>query len=782
MNVFALFVFLLIFSPLAFGAVEPWSLAVMQTVSFSSLAVLLFNTMKNDKDSLYQIPGIIPLCFLLLFVAAQLVPLPASVVRVIAPSTFELYTGTLSPVTQVDWISLSINRKATLAEFFRIASYGAFYAVTVQLLARRGYLTRTLMIIVVFASILSFLSILQHILSNNKIYWVRNLTMGGSLFGPYVNRNHYAGLMEMVFPLVLSLFLFYKPQIRQFPLRERIARMFNLRQTNIYLLLGFVAVLVATSVFLTLSRMGIVSLSLSLILFGALFLLRGGDRKRGIIIIAICVLVVLSVGWFGWDPIFERFAKIRNPQGDITEQRLILWKDSWNIVRDYPLFGTGFGSFQDIYPKYRTLKGAALADHAHNDYIELLANGGVVALLLAGGFFAVLVSRSFAVFRKRRDPYSRYVFIASLTGIIAILLHSITDFNLQIGANGLYLAFLSGLAVSAANTRMHEGLNDTYLQRGKFPVRTGMVITVLLLISCVVYQSGVIAGKAYFSAVRDSKLDARMDRHEIETLRDKARTASLLDPLDAEYRYAVANTERLLSNKKIAFEQYTGALSLRPTNGEYLQRLGLVLSEMGKYREAEDLLRAGIAYDVSNPARHKRYALWLFARGEKHRGIQSMKRALSLEPHKTRDNIALMVLAGLQDGEIQEAIPENAESSIQFARYLHHTHNDLMEEQAYHRAFEYALDEKPPRKHYFYEVYAVYMKKSRFDRALEVMLKAKEIFPADAGMRIATGTAYEKTGNKPGALEEYRAALALDPKNKEVKKRLETLLTRENKS
>ena len=439
MTGFSLFVFLLIFSPLAFGTVEHWSLAVMETVSFSALVVLLLRSIRDNKAPLYQIPGIFPFCLLLLFIAAQLVPLPSGLIRVIAPSTYDLYANTLSPFTPVEWISLSINKKATLAEFFRIASYGAFYILTIQLLARREYLTRTIMIVVIFASILSFFSILQHILSNNKIYWIRKLTLGGSLFGPYVNRNHYAGLMEMVFPLILSLFLFYKPQVRYSTLREKITRMFNLQKTNIYLLLGFVAVLVATSVFLTLSRTGIVSLSVSLIFFGGMFLFRGADKKRGIIIIAICILVVLSVGWFGWDPIFERFEKIRNPQGDITEQRLIVWKDSGNIIRDYPVFGTGFGSFQYIYPKYRTLKGDALADHAHNDYIELLSDGGILALLLGGWFFVAVVYRSYAVFRKRHELYCLYLFIASLTGIIAILIHSITDFNLQIGANGLYL-------------------------------------------------------------------------------------------------------------------------------------------------------------------------------------------------------------------------------------------------------------------------------------------------------------------------------------------------------
>lgn len=781
MTGFSLFVFLLIFSPLAFGTVEHWSLALMETVSFSALVVLLLRSIRDNKAPLYQIPGIFPFCLLLLFIAAQLVPLPSGLIRVIAPSTYDLYADTLSPFTPVGWMSLSINKKATLAEFFRIASYGAFYILTIQLLARREYLRRTIMIVVIFASILSFFSILQHILSNNKIYWIRKLTLGGSLFGPYVNRNHYAGLMEMVFPLILSLFLFYKPQVRYSTLREKITRMFNLQKTNIYLLLGFVAVLVATSVFLTLSRTGIVSLSVSLIFFGVMFLFRGADKKQGIIIIAICILVVLSVGWFGWDPIFERFEKIRNPQGDITEQRLIVWKDSGNIIRDYPVFGTGFGTFQYIYPKYRTLKGDALADHAHNDYIELLSNGGIVALLLGGWFFVAVVYRSYAVFRKRHELYCLYLFIASLTGIIAILIHSITDFNLQIGANGLYLAFLSGLAVSAANTRMHEGLNDTYLQRGKFPVRTGAVIAVLFLLSCLVYQSGVVAGKVYFSAVKDKKLNAQTDLNGIESVRRKARTASLLDPLNAEYQYALANTERLLSNKDTAFEYYKRAVSLNPTNGEYLQRLGLLLAEQGEYRAADALLRAGISYDINNPARYKRYALWLFARGEKEEGISKMKQAITLEPQKTRDNIALMVLAGLKDVEIEQSLPESAEAYILFARYLHKTHNDVMAEQAYHRAFKYVLGEKPARKSFFQEIYAFHMAKNRFERALEVMLKAKQVFPNDARIWIATGTAYEKAGIRTKAIDEYRAALSLDPKNKEARKKLDALLARDDK-
>ena len=783
MKGFYLFVFLLIFSPLAFGTVEPWSLTVMEIVSFSSLVLFLLRNRRNSSFSLYKIPGILPLCLLLLYIAFQLIPLPPAILGFIAPSTNDLYQSTLFVFEPGQWATLTIHKKATVMEFFRIASYASFYVLTIQFLARKEYLTKTIMIIVVFASMLSFFSILQHILSNNKIYWIRQLPQGAtSLFGPYVNRNHYAGLLEMVFPLILCLFLYYKPQVRYHTLRDKITAIFNLRKTNIYLLLGFGAVLTATSIFLTLSRSGIVSLCLSLVFFGGMFLLKGVDKKRGLIIIVICILVVLSVGWFGWEPIFERFEKIRTPQGEITEQRLVVWQDSWNIIREFPIFGTGLGSYQYIYPRYRTITGDAVLDHAHNDYIELLSDGGGILLVLCGWFLLEVVFRSYTVFLKRHEIYSRYIFIAGVTGIIAILMHSITDFNLQIGANGLYFSFLLGLTVSAANTRLREGLNDTYLKEGNFPVRIVIVLVSVLALSCFLYQAGVVFGKGYFSLIEDTKLSGKVSSKEILSIRDKAGRAALFDPLEAEYFYTRANAEKLLSNTEQSFRAYERAVSLNPTNGEYLQRLGLNFSEQGNDEAADVLLRAGITYDISNPSRYARYARWLFSRGNKEGGIVRMKQAIALEPQKTRDGIALMVLAGLQDAEIEQSLPERAEPYLHFARYLLQTNNDAMAQQAYRNAFQYLLREEPASNSYFREIYAFYMNKSLFESALAVMQKASEFFPNDAGIRLATGDAYEKAGIRTKAIDEYRAALSLDPKNQEAKKKIDALLTRKDQS
>ncbi len=771
-TIVAIFIGLLLFSPLAFGTVEPWSIALMEAATFFALFLLLFQKMRLKKTSLYEIPGIIPLACFLVYIILQIIPLPSGIIKIFSPETYVLYQETLSFDKPIQWMSLSINHKATVAEFFRIATYGAFYILTVQILTNRTLLKKVVSVVVVFASLLSFFGILQHILSNNKIFWFRELTMGGTPFGPYVNRNHYAGLMEMLFPLVLGLFLYFKPHVSYKSFREKITELFNLQKTNIHILLGFASVLIGTSVFLTLSRSGIVSLCLSMAIFGFLVFVRGMSRTRGIIIMIVFLLIALSVGWFGWDPIFERFEKIMNAQGDISEQRLQLWRDSGNIIRDFPVTGTGFGSFINIYPKYRTIKGDAIADHAHNDYIELLSNGGVIAFLIFLWFILTVFYKSFKTYLKRYEMYSIYIFLGCIAGIISILMHSSTDFNLHIGANGLYFFFLFGLAVAVASTRLREGLNETYLKEKNFSLKVLALVIAGLFFMSLIFNIGIIAGKIHFSSIKDKKINEG-SQQDLMTMREKAYKASRCDPLEARYHYAIANIERLLTHNNAALDYYKKAAQRNPVNGEYLQRLGLVLSEINKYDEAEQLLRAGMTYDASNPERYRRYALWLLSRGKKEEGTRIMRQAISLEPKKTKEYITLMVLNGLRDEDIFDALPEKVEPHLLFADYLYKTRRKEKAEYEYINALQYLKNEDPVNPAYFYKVYQYYMGIGRYDDALKIMRKAIEFLPENAGIRLTTGALYERLGITYRALEEYKNALNLDPNNKEAKKRLD---------
>ena len=501
---YKLFLFTIIFSPLAFGTVEPWSLFIMEISTFTAICIMLAEHLRKKGALFYEAPGLLPLMALLAYIGFQLLPLPPEMVSVLSPASYALYRDTVWVGQPGQWVSLSINKKATLAEFLRFASYAGIYIITVQLLALPGSFRRTVTVMLVFGSVLAFFAIMQHLLSNNRIYWIRELTRGGFFFGPYVNRNHYAGLMGMIFPVIMGLFLYYRPKGDHTSFRNRLIGIFTHPQSNISVLLGFSAVLTATSIFLSLSRGGIASLIMSLIFLGLLLKRRSGQSPRGLLFAATIIVTLYAVGWFGWKPVFERFQSIRNAQGEIAELRLDIWKDSLNIIRDFPLTGTGFGSYINIYPSYRTIESDRIADHAHNDYIELLTNGGAISMILLLWFIAVVVARSYQAFQRRKDPYSLFLYSGILTGIFSILLHGVTDFNLQIGANGLYLFFMLGMAVSASHTRVHEDGQNTLLRAGTdFPAkRFTPAVTGAVLLLCVAFYTGRLLGTFLYSEIR----------------------------------------------------------------------------------------------------------------------------------------------------------------------------------------------------------------------------------------------------------------------------------------
>jgi O-antigen ligase/Tfp pilus assembly protein PilF len=772
-NIFRIYIFVLIFSPLAFGTVERWSLTIMETLSLLAVGLLIMNNIRRKASFFYDVPGTVPLMLFLSYMLVQLVPLPPGLLLLVSPGTYAVYHDTVWTTGPLTWLPLSLNRKATLSEFFRIASYAAFYVLTVQLLVKKDLLKRTVVLIIVFVSALSFFGIVQHFLSNNKIFWIRELTQGGVPFGPYVNRNHYAGLVGMIFPLALSLFLFYRPGFRYGALRERITEIFNQHVTNVHLLLGFSALLMATSIFVSLSRGGILSLIMALIFLGGMILNKEKKSRKGVLVVLIVVLLAYSVGWFGWNSVFERFESIRNAQGDISELRFEIWKDSINIIKDFPVTGTGFGSLISVYPKYRTISGAGIVDHAHNDYIELFTDGGIIGVLLFSWFLIAVFYGSYRVFLKRRDPYAAHLYIGAISGLAAILIHSITDFNLHIGANGLYLFFLLGLLISAANTRVHDGQGHTYLHKAQLPLMKpfGFLMVPVLLLNLAI-NIGDLMGKYSFAAIQNSPLGPHLSGEELYHMRDVAYRASAFDPWEPQYHYAVANTEWLSSHRDIAVYHYQKAVSLSPLNGDFLQTLGLVMSHLKQYGAADRLFRAGISSDPRNPVRYKRYGSWLLARDNKESAMGYIKTAISLEPEKTRDYITLLVLYGLSDSKIRDALPDLVEPHILFADYLDGTGKDGSAEEEYLSALEYTKNEKEVSPSYFYRAYQYYISKHMPDEALMVMQKAVAALPRNAGLRVSLAELYEKNGIPYRAAEEYRQAIIIDPKNEMARKKL----------
>ena len=294
--------------------------------------------------------------------------------------------------------------------------------------------------------VVSVFAILQYLTSNGRLYWFRETHSGGLPFGPYANRDHFAGFVELILPLALV------PLVLGRVRRERLA------------VVGLFAVLPVAALFLSASRGGIVSLGVQLTLLVYLILRRRGLGKQLLAGTAVLLVALLMVSWLGVGQIVQRFSSFQ-PLEVTAGKRAAMRRGTWQVFLDHPLGGTGLGTLQSVYPPYETLYDGKIVNHTHNDYLEALAETGVLGGLSCAWFLVVLLRRPLARFRQ--NDYS-FVGALQLSGMVAcagILVHALVDFNFHIPSNLLLFFLMAHLAtaeinqVPSASTSRHRPAN-----------------------------------------------------------------------------------------------------------------------------------------------------------------------------------------------------------------------------------------------------------------------------------------------------------------------------------
>ena len=270
--------------------------------------------------------------------------------------------------------------------------------------------------------VISVFGILQHLTFNGKLYWFRELTYGGIPFGPYVNRNHFAGLMELLIPLALVPLVLGKVR------RERLA------------VVALCAIMPIAALFLSASRGGIVSFFVQFALLTYLLLRRRGLAKRLLAVSAVLLAALMIVSWLGVGRILQRFSSLQTLE--VTEgKRAAMRRGAWHIFLDHPLAGTGLGTLQIVYPPYETLYDGKIVNHAHNDYLEALAETGMLGGLCCAWFLGVLFIKSFSLFRQSDFSFPAALQLSGVVACTGFLVHALVDFNFHIPSN-LWLFFL----------------------------------------------------------------------------------------------------------------------------------------------------------------------------------------------------------------------------------------------------------------------------------------------------------------------------------------------------
>jgi O-antigen ligase len=281
-----------------------------------------------------------------------------------------------------------------------------------------------------FGFAVAVFGILQDLTSNGKLYWFRELRYGGVMYGPYVNRNHFAGFMELVIPVGLATLAVRGVRRQQIPL------------------IAFCTAVSIGALILSASRAGVVAFGAALIFLTLLVLLRRGEKRYLLPFLSVLVLAGGLVAWMGADQAILRFKQIKNPE--FTESRRIsMMRGALHMFRAHPWIGTGLGTTISVYPRFETLYDGKTVDHVHNDHIELLAETGVAGGICWLAFIAILFRCGLKNLTSRNEPLVQALQIGALVACVSLLIHGLVDFNLHIPANAFLFFLLAHFATSS---------------------------------------------------------------------------------------------------------------------------------------------------------------------------------------------------------------------------------------------------------------------------------------------------------------------------------------------
>jgi O-antigen ligase len=315
----------------------------------------------------------------------------------------------------------------TRIELLRLSAYIIIFFLATQSFRTRTELTGLAWFLISFVFAVSLFGIIQHFTSGQEIYWHQQ-PQGGAFFGPYVNRNHFAGFVELTLPVGLGLMVFR-----------------GLRH-DVRPLATLMMIIPVAALMLSESRGGLVSFAFQI---GVLALLawkrpsREGPRIAALGIFALGALALIV--WIGAGRMIERFSN--RPTNDTSlARRFSLARGAAGIVRDHPILGSGLGTLMVVYPRYETVYDGKIVEHAHNDYMELLAEGGGLGGLCGVAFLVLLYRQARKNFEAEQGHFSRGLHAGAIVALSGLLLHSLVDFNLHLPANAILFLLQAHLA------------------------------------------------------------------------------------------------------------------------------------------------------------------------------------------------------------------------------------------------------------------------------------------------------------------------------------------------
>lgn len=580
------FVMLILLSPLAMGAVAPWARDAVFCAAVAAFALWLGQGLVRGRLCVAR-TWLWPLMLGFFAVALfQLIPLPVAVLAKLSPAALETRIRTLgSPATPMP---LSLFAYGTQSEIVRLAALALIFFVAANSL-RAPWQVKTLLLALAAAGVFEALyGFAEQFSGSRQIFWHARASHLEAVTGTFPNKNHFAGLQAMTLTATLGLIVALLPRNRGPRLAGKaclVAGISSPRTGRLVFLFGASLVMSVAIVF-SLSRAGILCALFSLILFAASLGLSTGFRKYTLLLFLLVATILVIAAGVGTEIVLQRFQEAALGRAASWGDRLDLSRSGLKLFREFPLFGTGLGTFRFAFERFQSERfGDHVADFLHNDCLQVFCETGVLGGLLVAGAAAVFVVGAARAAFGRKDAFCRWTAIGALIAVIGMLIHSFFDYNLsKITSNGIIFAALAGVAFAAS--RMPSDRHGSAEQRrfvaiplGPAPLRAGLALLAALAAVgvCIPPARAALADIHFNRFLAGSRLGPVDDYFFIPiqaplssaAAADSLARAQELDPDNPQYHYYAALADAARAN---ALDRDLAAASARRIVGPTLEK------------------------------------------------------------------------------------------------------------------------------------------------------------------------------------------------------------------
>jgi len=479
---------MIVLAPLAMGSVSQWARDACFMGSLLIASLWFLQSCRHGRLVVAREPVFILIGLFFLLAFLQIAPLDHGTVELLSPSADELYTQILPGYPDPeDSNTLSVNSYNTFREIRRLAALVLVFLVIANTFRTRGQVTTILLAMILVGSFEALYGFAEQFSGAKNIFWNERRFHTNAVTGTFINKNHFSGLLEMIIPVTLGLFMAVTP-------RRSAGGTFQAKAVdavsspgfNRQIILGFLTVVMALAVFFSLSRAGILSAIFSWTVFLFFIGLTAGFRKYTMILLLLVLAILCIALGIGSELVIETMEDAASGESVSWFARLDLWNSALKMIEDYPVFGTGLGTFKEAFERYQSPRfGDRYADYLHNDWLQIVCEAGLVGSLLAGSALIVLLVRLTRMSFSRHDVFCRWIAMGSVAGVAAILMHSLFDYNLsKITSNGLVFAVILGLWYAVAtmpgkSRGSTRRINVLAIPLGPAPFRAALAIVAL---------------------------------------------------------------------------------------------------------------------------------------------------------------------------------------------------------------------------------------------------------------------------------------------------------------